>query len=165
MPRKRGRARKKARRPRTDPEARIRALDTVSRMRREGLSLTRAARHAWTTPETVRKYAGRALVKTASGRYAATRSDRLTRRIPILTKDGIARIQVRNSNTASRVGRYMAAVNHYLLHGEAEALAEFHGGSIQANGVTYPFITDPAMIERLHDAGATSFDRFYAPRG
>jgi hypothetical protein len=134
-------------------------------MRSDGLSLTRASRWAHTTPETVRKYVGQALVKTERGRYAATPSDRLTRHIRVLTKDGITRIRVRSSRTASRVARHWAAVKHYLLTGETEALAEFRGQSIRADGITYPFITDPAMLERLHAAGEVSFERLYTRRG
>ena len=165
MPRKRGRARKTTRRTRTDPAARERALDALSRMRSDGLSLKRAARWAHTTPETVRKYVGQALVKTAGGRYAATPSDRLTRYIRFLTKDGIVGIRVRGSKAASRVARHWAAVKHYLLTGETEALAEFRGRSIRAGGVTYPFITDPKTLERIDAARETSFERLYTQRG
>ena len=165
MPRKRGRARKTTRRPRTDPAARERALEAVNYVRSDGCSLTEAARRARTTPATVRKYASPALVRSPGGRYAATPSDRLTRHIRFLTKDGIAAIRVRGSKAASDTARHWAAAKHCLLTGETEALAEFHGRSIRADGVTYYFITDPATLERLHAAGETSFERLYTQRG
>jgi len=93
------------------------------------------------------------------------RNRRLTRHIRFLTKDGIAGIRVRGSKAASDTARHWAAVKHYLLTGETEALAEFHGRSIRADGVTYPFITDPATLERIHAAGETSFERLYTQRG
>jgi len=165
MPRKRGRARKTTRRPRTDPATRERALEALSRIRSDGLSLTRAAKEAHTTPRTMRKHLGQALIKTAGGRYAATPSDRLTRHIRFLTKDGIVGIRVRGSKAASRVARHWAAVKHYLPTGETEALAEFRGRSIRAGGVTYPFITDPETLEWIDAAGETSFERLYTQRG
>jgi hypothetical protein len=59
--------------------ARNRALDAVSKMRRNGVSLTRAARDAGTTPDAVRRYAGSALERRGS-RWVAKPSDRLLRR-------------------------------------------------------------------------------------
>jgi len=165
VPRKRRTARKKNRKSRKDPFARERTLEALQRMRSDGLSLTRATRVAGTTPATARKYVGSALKRTPSGRWAPTRSDRLTRYIRMLTKDGVEEVRVRGSNPASRVARHMAAVDRYLRSGEIEALAEFHGQSIQAGRVTYPFITDEATLERLHAAGEVSFERLYTLRG
>ena len=165
MAARRRRTRNSGRRPRRDPFARERALEALQRMRSDGLSLTAGTRAAGTTIETARKYVGSALRKTKSGRWVPTRSDRLTRHIRFLTRDGIAKIRVRSSNATSRVARCMAAVNQYLLTGETEALAEFRGQSIRAGGVTYRFITAPAMIERLHAAGEVSFERLYTRRG
>jgi hypothetical protein len=140
-------------------------LEAVNYVRRDGCSLTEAAQRARTTLATVRKYASPALVRSPGGRYAATPSDRLTRHIRFLTKDGIAKVRVRGSKPASRVARHWAAVKHYLLTGETEALAEFRGRSIRAGGVTYPFITDPKTLERIDAAGETSFERLYTQRG
>ncbi len=122
MPSKRGRARKTARRARTESEARERSLEALQQMRSEGLSLTRAARQSHTTPATVRKYVGSAVRQTRGGRYVATPSDRLTRRVWFLTKAGKVEVAVRGSRPASRVARYMAAVDRYLRTGETSDL-------------------------------------------
>ena len=81
--------RRTGRRPPIDPMAQQRAFEALNLMRRtEGLSLTRAAEAAQTTPRTIRKYVGRALIRRPSGRYAATPSDRLTRSLRLITRDG-----------------------------------------------------------------------------
>jgi len=58
--------------------ARNGVLDAVSRMRRDGVSLTSAARDAGTTPDAVRRYAGSALERRSS-RWVAKPNDRLLR--------------------------------------------------------------------------------------
>ena len=98
----RRKARKKTRKPRNDPLARERMFEAIQLMRSKGDSLTRAAREAHTTPETVRKYVGSALLRSKSGRYAPTTSDRLTRRVWFLTKTGKVEVPVRGSRAASR---------------------------------------------------------------
>ncbi len=164
MPAKRGRARKTVRRARTDPAARERSLEALQQMRSEGLSLTRAAREARTTPATVRKYVGSAVRQTRGGRYVATPSDRLTRRVWFLTKAGKVEVAVRGSRPASRVARYMAAVDRYLQTGETDALAEFRGQSIRSGNRTYVFLTNTAALDRLAKAGEVSFERLYTRR-
>jgi hypothetical protein len=133
-------------------------------MRSDGLSLTRATRLVRTTPRTVRKYVGGTLKKKSSGRYAATSSDRLTRHVWLLTKDGKVEIAVRGSRPASRVARYMAAINQYLLTGETEALDKFRGQTIRTRNVTYHFLTDLGVLDRLAHAGEVSFERLYVLR-
>ena len=165
MPRKRRTARRSTRRKsRKDPAARERALDALSRMRSDGLSLTRAARLAHTTPETVRKHVGRTLIRSPGGRYAATPSDRLTRYVWVLTKDGKKEVAVRGSRQASRVARYMAAVDRYLKTGETDALAEFRGQGIRSRNQFHPFLTDTRALDRLALAGEVSFERLYTRR-
>jgi hypothetical protein len=66
-------------RPYAQISARNRALDALSKMRRDGMSLTRAAREARTTPDAVRRYADRALERRGS-RWVAKLNDRLLRR-------------------------------------------------------------------------------------
>lgn len=158
-------------RPRTAPNeipalvesqlARERALDALSRMRREGRSLTRAAREAETTPRTVRKYVGRALTERR-GHPVAKPFDRLVRRMRFLTPRGNIDLTVRNSRTASRIAEHRAAVNHYLTTGDASWLRPFRGKSVRAEKVGRPFLTDPKTLSRLADAGEVAFEDLYA---
>ncbi|MGA2805878.1 MAG: hypothetical protein ABSF89_16065 [Acidimicrobiales bacterium] len=92
--------------------ARNRALDAVSRMRRDGVSLTRGARDARTTPDAVRRYAGSALDRRGS-RWVAKPSDRLLRRqfTTIVGPGGgpeEALVETRSSRQASEIGRHNA---------------------------------------------------------
>jgi hypothetical protein len=133
-------------------------------MRTEGLSLTRAARKAHTTPETVRRYVGSALLRTRGGRWAATSFDRFTRRVWFLTPRGPVEVIVRNSRTASRIARHMAAVRTYLQGSGTAALQEFVGKSVRSGGVSYPFVTDLRVLDRLAHAGLIGIERLYVLR-
>ncbi len=164
MARKRRMVRRSARRRGNASVARERAMK-VPQLMREGHSFAQAARRAKTTPRTVLKYARSAFRKSPSGRWAVRPSDRLTRDIRIMTKDGIAEVRVRGSRPASRNARYFAAVQHYFRTGDTKPLAEFRGQSIRAGGDTYPFITDVATLERLDAAGETTFEQMYTLRG
>jgi hypothetical protein len=133
-------------------------------MRTKGLSLTRAAREAHTTPETVRKYVPQAINRSKSGRYAATVSDRLTRHVWLLTETGKVEVAVRGSRPASRVARYMAAVHRYLETGDRGPLDKFQGKAIHARNQKYFFLTDSEALDRLANAGEVSFERLYVMR-
>ena len=133
-------------------------------MRTDGLSLTRAVREVHTTPETMRRYVGSALFRTRRGRWAATPSDRLTRRVWFLTPEGKVEVAVRSSRTASRIARYMSAVDQYLRTGETDALQEFAGKSIRSRGASFVFLTNPRALDRLAHADEVSFERLYVLR-
>ena len=133
-------------------------------MRSKGFSLTRAAREAHTTPETTRKNVGQVLIRSENGRYAATSSDRLTRRVWFLTKTGKEEVSVRGSRAASRVAEHSAAVHHFLKTGDSGPLDAFAGQSIRSRNQTYIFLTDTEALERLANAGEISFERLYVRR-
>lgn len=147
-----------------DPLARERALDALSHMRSDSLSLKRAAKIAHTTPQTIRKHVGKAVFRQANGRYAATISDRLIRHVLFPTKKGNIEIAVHGSRQASRVARYMAAIDRYLRTGDASALAEFKGQTIRSRGKSHPFLSNSRAIDRLAQAGEVSFERLYPRR-
>lgn len=143
---------------RDDPQ--LRALDALSLMRR-GLSLTAAATEAATTPETVRKYVGRAIEQLPNGRYQAKPWDRFERSVRILTPDGPERITVKDSRTASKIGRYWNAVADFLVRGPTEPLEAFASQTFQVDGEQYGFITDLDLIERLAFGSEISFEDLY----
>jgi hypothetical protein len=164
MPRNRRAARKKTRKSRNDPFARERALEAVQLMRSKGFSLTRAAREAHTTPETTRNKVGQALIQSKNGRYAATASDRLTRRVWFLTPTGKEEVSVRGSRAASRVAQHSAAVHQFLKTGDSGPLDAFQGQAIRSRNQTYFFLTDSEALEQLASAGQVSFERLYVLR-
>lgn len=147
-----------------DPLARERALDALHLMRSNSLSLSRAAKAAHTTPDTVRKHVGKVVVRNSNGRYSAKASDRLTRRVFFLTETGKLEVSVRGSRQASRVARHMAAVDRYLKTGDTDALAVFEGQKIRSRGEVHPFLTDTQALDRLANVGEVSFERLYARR-
>lgn len=132
------------------------ALDVVALMRREGLSLRNAVRHhnhAWpearVSEATVKRYAPRAMEKRG-GRWRATQYDRYARTTDAITTQGVVRITVRDSRTASLIARHAAAVNTYLGGRQDEsALRPYRGKSFRAGKQTYVLETDPAKLERL----------------
>ena len=133
-------------------------------MRREGLSLGRAAREAGTTAAAVKRHAGPALAKTAGGRYRATATDRLTRPMLVPTPAGPVALDVRDSRSASRLGAYWAAVRRYLDTGDTSGLRTFRGKGIRLNKRFHPFVTDTDQLDPLADAGELAFDDLYDAR-
>src|SRR5689334_11815040 len=89
--------------------AQARALEAVSLMRRERLSLAKASRRAGTTPKTVRLYAGSALERRG-GRVRAKSGDTLLARMPVLTSHGPSELDVKGSRNRSLVGRHWNAI-------------------------------------------------------
>jgi hypothetical protein len=143
-------------------EASRRALDAVSRMRTEGLSLKQAAAKSGTTVAAVKRYAAPALEKTPSGRYKATAYDRLYRRMEFLTPSGKIALEVRDSRSASRVAGYWNAVDHYLRTGDDRQLRRYRGKGIIVGKRFYPFVTDLPTLDRLAGAGEVRFEDLYA---
>ena len=164
MPRNRRKTRQKNRKSRNDPLARERMFEVIQLMRSKGYSLTHAAREAHTTSETVRKYGRSALIRSKNGRYAATASDRLTRRIWFLTPTGKVEVSVRGSKAASRVAEHSAAVHQFLKTGDSRLLDAFQGQMIRSRNETHFFLTDTEALERLANAGEISFERLYSRR-
>jgi hypothetical protein len=142
--------------------ARERALATLARMRRDRMSLSAAAKAEGTNPETIRRYVGTALRQDCpGGRYRTTAYDRIARTLNFLTPQGTVAVKVRGSRTASRIGEYMNAVRTYSNTGDTSAVARFNGKSFRAGGVTYDFITDVSVLDRLIDAGVLAIEGLY----
>ncbi len=134
-------------------QARNRALEALQLMRRDGLSLTRAAKQVGTTTNAVRRHAGRALEKTSSGGYRARPYDRMVRQMVFLTPNGIEVLPIRDSRSASKLAHYMTAVDHYLRTGDDARLRRFRGKGIWVEKRFRPFITDLDLLDRLANAG------------
>jgi len=130
-------------------------------MRSKGWSLTRAARESETTPRNVRKYAGRGLRTTETGRYFPTAFDRIPRAVRILKPDEVEVVVVRDSRTASKVARYWNAVHRYLKTLDPTELERFRGKSFQVHGIPHEFLTDTDTIEILANAGEVTFEELY----
>jgi hypothetical protein len=137
-----------------------RALDALAGMR-HGKSLSKAARSARTTPDTVRKYAGRGIVQLPEGRYAPLAYDTIRRPLKFLAPDGVVAVTVRSSASASRIAEYWNAVNRYLRTGRTDALRPFRGEHIRSGRKLHRFVTDPSTLDRLGNAGEVRFEDLY----
>ncbi len=137
--------------------ARRQALEALSLMRREGLSLERAAARANTTPNAVRRHAGPALVLARTGRYRPTPDDQLYRVLSVLTTEGLVELALPTSREASLVGRHWAAIGRFLETGDASRLREFEDQSVGG----FVLETDPDVIEELARRGELSFEDIY----
>jgi hypothetical protein len=142
-------------------EAQNRAFRVKRRMLREGLSFTEACRLEGIKPSTARKYLGSALVQEAPGKpWKATKSDRLTAAMTVLTPLGPTTVPVRGSRQRNLLGRYNVALWKWR-RGEPGAEAELAGFEGQTVG-GYPLITDVKLLAALEDAGALDFEELYA---
>jgi len=142
----------------SEQDARRRALDALARLR-HGQSLTAAARDAGTTPATVRRYASPALVRDGR-RWSATRTDRIYRRMTVLSTDGRVDVDVRSSAQASRVAAHYNAIDFYLRTGDARPLKRFATVSVGGRRLQ----TDLDQVERWARAGELSIDDIYPTR-
>lgn len=136
---------------------RQRALAVISRMRRRGESLSKAARTLGTTPRTVRKLIGKQLRKTASGRYSVKESDRLTRELNVFGPDGYEIVSVRSFRQAQLASEHLNAVGRFLRTGDTEWLKPFRGKRI--GGIK--LLTDPDRLNQFADADLVKLDGLY----
>jgi hypothetical protein len=146
-----------------DHEGYRRALHVLVRMRGDKKeSLSAAARAVGTTPDAVRRYAGSALTRGASGRYEAKASDRLYRKMKFLDANGTRAVEPANSREASKLGRYWDALEHYLRTGDDHQLRRFRRQLLRTRDKTsLPFLTDLDTINYLARAGELSFEDLY----
>lgn len=147
--------------PKRSQEARDRALEALALMRERGLSATAAAKRTGTTLETVKKYAGRGLEKEASGAWEPTPWDRIIRPMKVAKPKGVTSLPIRDSRTASKIGRYWQAVLTYLETGREDVLEPFEGFTFQVDGETHDLVTDRRTLKRLDGAGEISFEHIY----
>jgi hypothetical protein len=146
----------------SEAQSREQALAVVALMRREGLSLREAATRAGIDPRTVLRYVGSALERQGQhGEYRATPHDQSPRSLHFITPQGTVVITVKDSRTASRIAEHMNAVRAFTNSGDLAPLDAFKEETFEVDGVTYMFVTDPATLETLADAGVLSIDRLY----
>jgi hypothetical protein len=132
-------------------------------MRHEGLSLRRAAQIIGIEPTRVRELAGSALRKNKRGRWTATKADTLLRVLTIPGPRGEREIAIRNSRTASLIGRYLNAIRRYVHQGDAGAVKPFRSlRLVDASGKRIVLITNLRKLDELGHAGLLSFETMYA---
>jgi hypothetical protein len=130
---------------------------------RSGSTLAQASRKFDIDPRTVQRLAKPALRKLRNGRWAAKKSDRLLRVLPLPSPQGLIDVGVPDSRQATLIGYYWNAVDLYLGTGDASALQAFQGEDIvDAEGRRVPLMTDLRELDRQESAGNLSFESMYA---
>jgi len=137
--------------------ARLRALSVLARMRR-GESLAHAARLEHTTPRTVQRYVGSALIRRRRrGRIGAKRGDTFRREVNVLSADGYLPATARSFKEARLASQHLIAVDRFLKTGNAELLKPFVGKRV--GGVD--LLTDPDRLGVFADADLVKLDALY----
>lgn len=131
-----------------EQEARARAVEAVS-LARGGLSLSAAAREAGTTVRAVRRWAAPAVKRLPNGRYRVTRSDRLYRRLRVISSEGPVWVDSWSSREAQLASAHANAVRAYGVRTDADSLAPFRGRTV--GGVELE--TDVLALGALASAG------------
>jgi hypothetical protein len=141
----------------------IKITNVIQRIRRERISLTKAAKESGISRKKVLQFGGSALKKQPNGRYAVRSSDRLLRVLIIPSKAGSIEIAVRDSRTASKIGKYHTAVQEFIRRGDDTKLRQFEKHKLKdASGNPIKLLTDRADLMRLAHAGVLSFESIYA---
>lgn len=138
----------------SEKQARARALDALSKMR-HGATLTRAAKEAGTTPNTVVRYSGEQL-RRERGRMVADKSDRLFRVMNVVTTEGVQELPLRSSRQASLVGEHANAVKKFLLTSDDEPLRKFAGVKVAG----FELETRPEVLEELQRTGELEYEPY-----
>jgi hypothetical protein len=129
-------------------------------LRQEG-SLSSAARQAKISPERLRHVATEKKLIERKGRRWAVRHD-LPRRMQLFSNGKELAVIVGDFDTASKIGRYMAAVGKFLRTNNPDGLGEFVGQSVHdISGKTYVFETRRNTLYRLASATDQSFEQIY----
>jgi hypothetical protein len=97
------------------------------------------------------------LRRGSSGRYIASRSDRVRREISVLSFDGYVPVVARSSKQAQLASAHLIAVNRFLRTGDERWLKPFIGKSV--GGVE--LLTDTDRIQILGDADLVKLDALY----
>jgi len=144
--------------PRTIEDDRLQLAFKVLRQEK---SLTAAARAAKVSPERLRHYATQRDFIERHGRRWIVRHD-LPRRMRLFSGGEELPVVVGDFESASKIGRFMSAVAHFLRTNNPAGLREFEGASVtDVSGKTHPFETRPNTLYRLASAHDQSFEHIY----
>ena len=134
-------------------DTRLRSLEALALMRKDGKSMSAATRETGISPATFRRHVGKTISKR-NGRLIAKRSDRISRVMTIFSDGKRYNIETRSSRTASIIAKYNSAVGHYTRTGGVSNLRKLEGVVVKdASGRKYLLETSPnkviAILERL----------------
>ena len=110
-------------------------------------SLSRVSRELHTSPETVIKNTG--AFRKVKGKWIAKSQDHISRIMSIYENSKQSWIEVKDSRTASRIGKYNSAVKKFMETGNAEVLEPFKKPFKDANGKLHYFEIDPDKLYEI----------------
>lgn len=138
---------------------RERALAVTSRARRGEGSLSKLARKAGISPQTVRRATG--AFRKRGSRWVMTRSDRIQRYLQTYESGARKSVLIEDSKTATLLSRYASAVHHYLETGDAGRLKKFEGRTyVDAHGRVHNVETSPAKLRAAAERSEADFGSF-----
>ena len=125
---------------------REKSLDVLRKVRNVE-SLSRVSRELHTSPETVIKNTG--AFRKVKGKWIAKSQDHISRIMSIYENSKQSWIEVKDSRTASRIGKYNSAVKKFMETGNAEVLRPFKNPFLDANGKLHYFEIDPDKLYEI----------------
>ena len=128
---------------------------------RQKKSLSAAAHAARISPERLRRHAIEKNLIEKQGRRWSIRHD-LPRRMLLYSRGQALSVVVGDFGSASKVGRFMAAVGRLLDTNDPTVLAPFVGQSVRdISGKEHPLETRPNVLYRLSSTGEHTFEQVY----
>jgi hypothetical protein len=137
-------------------------VQVPAKMRSGKISLQKASQELGVSPRQVRRLARAAFRRLRNGRYIAKPTDHLLRILLIPSDKGLTEIAVNDSRQSISIKEYWAAVDRYLVTGDASLLQKFRGRRIRnAEGKRIPLLTDLDELGRQASAGVLRFESLY----
>ena len=137
-------------------------LQLAFKVLRQEKSLSAAAKAVKISPERLRHFATRRDIIERQGRRWIVRHH-LPRRMLLFSDGKAVQVVVGDFASASKIGRFMSAVSHFLRRtNDPAGLREFAGESVtDVSGRMHPFETRPNALYRLASAHDQSFEQIY----
>ncbi len=145
----------------TDPHS---SEEMALKLMKRGESLKNAAKAQKIGQERLRRYVRENTQATRVGRRWQIIDPRRFH-FPIYSRGRIVELWL-SADEASKAGRYMSAVGHFLPTGDASLLRPFKGEGVQdLTGVFHPFETNENTLYRLDTAGELAIPEIYKIQG
>ena len=125
---------------------RAKSLEVLRKVK-NGQSLSKASRELHITPKTVIKHTN--AFRKSKRKWIAKSLDRISRVMSIYENGQEEWIEIRDSRTASKIGKYNSAVNQFLRTGNEDILKQFIKPFKDSKGNLHFFETDPDKLNEI----------------
>lgn len=129
--------------------SRTRSLEVLSRVKR-GQSLTKASRELHISVKTVLK--NTSAFKKVRRKWIPKEYDRISRVMNVYENGKQVSIEIDDSRTASKIGKYNNAVKQFLTTGDKKVLEEFKKSFKDAQGKLHYFEINPNKLTEIMEA-------------